>query len=135
MPRAVRHVAEPKQIPLLDARIELQLAADVVRVASPPHEVGDGAGGAIAVKHLPAEPWGRKVVLDSGERLRGGACQEAAWRLIAVDRTGDEIVLARVADIHNKPWHDLDRVHETVRGMLGMSISANQDLSITLLTI
>ena len=50
MPRAVRHVAEPEQVPLLDARVKLRLPGRIARVASPAYEMRNGSRGAVVVK-------------------------------------------------------------------------------------
>src|SRR4051794_15929410 len=58
-------------------------------------------------------------MLDSGERVGSGACEKAAWRFVAVDRTTNKVVLARIAGIDNEVRHSLGHVHKAVRDRLG----------------
>jgi len=92
-----RDVAEPKQLALVERRIELGLAPDIAEVARPAQEMRDRPRRPIAVEHLEAETAPGEIMLHLRERAGGLRGQQAHRPLIAVDAAADEIVLARIA--------------------------------------
>ncbi len=98
-------VAQPEQVALVEVGIELGLAFLVVNVLRPAHEMGDRARRPVAIEHLEAEPAGREVALDRGQRVRRRRRQQAARTLVAVDPGTDEVVVAEIAHVDDQPVH------------------------------
>ena len=83
VPRAGRYVAEPEQVTFVDLRVERLLAADIVRVPRPAHKLRHGPRGAIAIENLQPKTITGKLGLNCRKGVGGGACEQAAWSLVA----------------------------------------------------
>src|SRR5712671_1929097 len=112
-----RDVAEPKQLALVERRIELGLAPDIAEVARPAQEMRDRPRRPIAVEHLEAEAAPGEIMLHLRERAGRRRGQQAHRPLIAVDAAADEIVLARIAHLDRQPRHLRGRVDEGGRAL------------------
>src|SRR3982074_2268744 len=107
-----RDVAEPKQLALVERRIELGLAPAVAETARPAQEMRDRPRRPIAVEHLEAEAAPGEIMLHLRERADGRRGQQADRPLVAVDAAADEIALARIAHLDREPRHLRGRVDE-----------------------
>src|SRR4030088_1889212 len=124
-----RDVAEPKQLALVERRIELGLAPDIAEVARPAQEMRDRPRRPIAVEHLEAETALGEIMLHLRERAGGLRGQQADRPLIAVDADADEIALARIAHLDRQPQYLRGRVDEGGRalGRMGSGGGAKED--------
>jgi hypothetical protein len=99
MAGAVRDIAEPEQVALVDVGIEIGLALHVLDVARPAHEVRHRALRPVAVEHLDGQP-ARFEIGDHQRQRRGGRPRQVTQRLlVAVDLGADEVVRGGIARI------------------------------------
>src|ERR1700720_1311718 len=115
MGRAHRDVAERKQLGLLEPGKEALGRARAAAVVRPLRHGAHGARRAIAVEDLEPEPRGREVGLHLLERQRRVAPQHALGGAVTGQRTADEVVGARVADVLGDRGIDVAQINEAGR--------------------
>lgn len=111
-------IAAAKQDPLINVGIELRLAGGIADIARPTREHGDGANGPIAVEDFKRQPARGEIARHLGERAGRGLRQQAARRLVTVDRAADKIVRAGITHIDDEARHQRGGVDELRRPLL-----------------
>ncbi len=118
------NVAVAEQRSFVDIRIELRLGCGIADVARPAHEVRHGPRRPIAIEHLDVQS--AQTQLTRHVRQRGCRLprQQAARRLVTVDRPAGEIMHACITDILLQAGHDRSCIDEIAGIVLSVRLAA-----------